>query len=104
MASLYVKIPVPRHVTIDEAKERMSHMMEHIGKEFPGGASELQERWHGNVATFSFKAKGSLITGTMKVGHNWIEVDGQLPFFLGFFKGKIADVIKRHATELLASA
>lgn len=103
MASLYVKIPVPRHITIDEAKERMSHMMEHIGQEFPGGASDLEEHWDGNRATFSFKAKGTPITGTMQVGHNWIEVDSQLPFFLGFFKGKIAGVIKRHATELLAA-
>jgi hypothetical protein len=54
------------------------------------------------LATFSFKAKGYGINGTMTVGHNDVVISVTLPWIVNtMYGGKIRDAITNTANELM---
>ena|ERR1022692_2931745 len=103
MSSLAISIPVPNSVTIDNAKVAMLKLLPSLQTKFGAEVpiTEIQTTWSNWDCTFSFKAKGNAITGNMQVGHNVVEIQANLPFFVSFFKGQITDAITEEATELL---
>lgn len=101
MSSLNVK--VPHQLSQEEALTRIKSMLTKLQQEQKGTIDNVSEKWEGNNGEFSFSAKGFNLSGEIRVGPSEVAIDGDLPFMLSFFKGKITDVIKEKATEVLSA-
>ena len=96
-------ISVPHSLPQQEALTRIQSMLKNLQQEQKDMIKDVSETWNGNEGKFSFSAKGFDISGGIKVEENHVAIIGQLPFTLSFFKGKISQVIKEKAEELLAT-
>jgi len=100
MSSLHLTIS--HHLSQGEALKRVKKLLTQTKKEHSDKIGNLKESWKGNVGTFSFSAQGFTISGTISVSADNLELEGKLPFALGFFKKKIEKVIKDTAKDQLA--
>lgn len=103
MSSLNINIPVPRRVTIDEAKMKMKHLLSRLAEQNKGMITDIHEVWTDFTNRFNFKAKGSIVNGILVVGHKEVSISASLPFMLSFFKGAIQRKISDEATNALNS-
>ena len=97
-------IAIPHNLPQQEALTRIRGLLEQLRKEQAGTISDVNETWNGNEGDFSFSAKGFDLAGKITVEENQVSINSQLPFALSFFKGKISEVIREKAGELLSSS
>lgn len=100
MASL--NITLQHRLAQEEALARVKRLLGELKVSHADKISNLQERWNGNVGSFSFTAMGFSVSGTLTVKPSTVELTGKLPFAANFFKGKIENVIRERAQTLLA--
>jgi hypothetical protein len=96
-------IAIPHNLPQQEALTRIQGLLGQLRKEQAGTISDVNETWNGNEGDFSFSAKGFDLSGKITVEENKVSINSQLPFALSFFKGKISQVIREKAGELLSS-
>lgn len=96
-------ISVPHQLTQEEALERIKNLLSRLQQEQKEIIADVKEEWNGNEGTFSFTAKGFALSGNIAVGTQDVTIQSELPFMLSFFKGKIAEVIKEKAGEILSA-
>ena len=101
MSKLNVK--VPHQLARQEAIDRIKKLMGDLQKDHKDIIKNVSEQWDGNHSSFNFTAKGFDISGTLDIEADEVIVKGNLPFMLSFFKGKIEDIIRDKAGELLAT-
>jgi hypothetical protein len=99
MASLHIK--VDHNLTQEEALKRIKKLLQDVKDQYGDKISDLKENWKGNRGTFSFSAMNYDISGTLEVKKDSAELDGEIPWALGLFKGKIEKMIKEKAEDLL---
>ena len=63
---------------------------------------DLKEEWKDHKGKFSFKVKGYQISGTLEIGSKDIKIEGEIPWALSFFKGKIEKILIEKVHDLLA--
>ena len=95
-------IDIPHTLPPQEALSRIQGLLQQLQREQAGTVKDVSEKWNGNEGEFSFSAKGFDLSGKIKVEDNQVRINGQLPFALSFFKGKISEVIREKAGELLS--
>ncbi len=100
MSSLNIK--VPHHLTQDEALARIKSLFVRIRQEQKDKISDVKEEWEGNTGSFQFKSFGQNLAGVIDVNASDVEINSKLPLTLSLFKGKIEEVIRDKAKELLA--
>ena len=96
-------ITIPHGLTQQEALTRIQSMLKNLQQEQKDMIKDVSETWNGNEGEFSFSAKGFDLSGKIKVEENLVSINSKLPFALSFFKGKISQVIKEKAEELLST-
>jgi hypothetical protein len=74
-------------IALEELKAHSSRLLARFGSE----ASELQQEWQENKLTFSFKARGFPISGTLSVEDEQIELEVELPLLARLMEGPIRD-------------
>jgi len=91
---------IVEHVVQREvAVTRLQGFSDRMREEAPVEVSEVEEVWDesGNLS-FSFKALGFKISGSMITTHTEITIDGKLPFaalpFRGAIESQIADKVR----------
>ena len=99
MAKLHIKIN--HKLTEEEALKRIKKLLKEVKDQYGDKISDLKEMWKGNKGTFSFSAMNYDVSGTLEVKKNSAELDAEMPWALGLFKGKIEDMIRERADELL---
>lgn len=101
MAKLDIEIPhqLPRQ----EALDRIQGMLRKLQEEQKDTIRNVSEKWEGNEGEFSFSAKGFDLSGKIRVEENSVNINGELPFALSFFKSQISRVIQDKAGALLSS-
>lgn len=97
-----LNVNIPHQLPKDEAQERIKKLLTNLKEQQADKISEVKENWEGDNATFSFNIKGFDISGGIQVNPESVDIQGELPFALSFFKGMIADLISSKAKELLA--
>ena len=97
-------IAVPHNLPPQEALTRIQGLLEQLRREQAGTVTDVTEKWSGNEGEFSFSAKGFDLSGKIKVEEGQVSINGQLPFALSFFKGRISDMIREKANELLSAS
>jgi hypothetical protein len=85
----------------EDAIKRTKDLVQQIKVDYGEKISNLEENWNGNTATFSFTIRGYTIAGTAVVTQSGIDLEGDLPWALSFFKGKIEKTVKERAQEFL---
>jgi hypothetical protein len=95
-------VSVPHQLSQEEAVKRVKNLLAQVQEEQKNVLDDLTEEWDGNHADFSFNAKGFSLAGTIDVNENDVTIQGDLPFMLSFFKGKIEEVIKNKAAAILS--
>ncbi len=95
-------IAVPHQLPQEEALTRVKNLLAQVQEDQKHLIDDLSEEWDGNNASFSFNAKGFSLAGNIQVNENDVTIQGDLPFMLSFFKGKIEEVIKNKAAAILA--
>ncbi|WP_276501155.1 polyhydroxyalkanoic acid system family protein [Terrimonas pollutisoli] len=96
-------ISIPHQLTPQEALSRIQGLLQQLQRDQADTIKDVKETWDGNEGEFSFSAKGFDLSGKIKVEENFVHIDGNLPFALSFFKGKISEVIKEKAGVLLSN-
>src|SRR4051812_36526429 len=85
-----------------EALKRIKKLLEETKKQYGDVVTNLTEKWQGNKGTFSFTAKGYIVAGTVLVTASKVVLEGDVPWTLSLFRGKIEKIIKDRAKTLLA--
>lgn len=93
---------IEHNLSRGEALNRIKSLLQDLKREHSDKISNLKEEWNGFSGKFSFKAKGFSVSGTITVKISQVELVANLPFAAMFFKGKIEEIIRERATELLA--
>lgn len=94
-------LSIPHTLSPEEALSRIQSMLGEVRNEHADKIENLQEEWNGPNGTFSFTTKGFKISGVLSVTPKTIELNGQVPFAVSLFKGKITKLITEKATVLL---
>ncbi|MGN7721677.1 polyhydroxyalkanoic acid system family protein [Chitinophaga sp. 22620] len=95
-------VNIPHSLSKDEAQQRIQQLLTNLKEQQADKISDVKETWEGDNASFSFSIKGFDISGGIQVKPESVDIEGDLPFALSFFKGMIADLITTKAKELLA--
>ena len=85
-----------------EALARIQKLLGEAQKKYADKISDLHEEWDGNAGTFSFKAMGYSVSGTLTVEEKQTKLDYDLPWTASFFRGTIEEKIREQAEKLLA--
>ena len=102
--------PVPKStVTVphSSARKRRSNRIKGIlvqaKEQYGDRISDLQENWTTDGGTFSFRAMGFKISGSLAVTDRDVQITGDYPFAAIPFKGTIEATLRERAERLLAS-
>ncbi|HRO69744.1 MAG TPA: polyhydroxyalkanoic acid system family protein [Chitinophagaceae bacterium] len=96
-------IEIPHQLRREEALDRIQGMLRKLQEEQKDTIRNVSEKWEGNEGEFSFSAKGFDLSGKIRVEENAVNIIGELPFALSFFKSQISRVIQDKAGALLSS-
>lgn len=96
-----MKVTVPHTLPTGEAKNRIQKLVGELQKQYAGMLKNVQEKWTGDAAEFSFEMMGFTVSGNFFVEPSQIRLEGKLPMAALPFKGRVEDAIRVKATELL---
>ena len=84
-----------------EARDAVEGLMPKLLAKFGDDISDPKSEWAGDSMTFSFRAKGFGIKGTLKVTDMDLVLDIKLPFAARLFEGTIRSNAERAIDEYL---
>ena len=97
-----IQVTVHHKLTEHEAMSRIKNLITKIKLDNENKMSNIEEEWHARSGKFSFTFQGISLSGSVILHPSIVEIHGKLPLALTLFRGKIKDVIKDKAHELLA--
>jgi hypothetical protein len=99
-----INLSVAHNLGRDEAKRRIANLMADSRARFADKVTDVVESWNEYLDTFSFKAMGFSVSGTLEVQPAQVLIEMNVPFAAYLMKARIESEIRAHAQELLASA
>jgi len=97
-----IQVTVHHKLTEHEAMSRIKNLVTNLKQEHGNKVSNIEEEWHARSGKFSFTFHGFALSGTMNLHPGTVEIHGKLPLAVALFRGKIKEVIKAKAGELLS--
>jgi hypothetical protein len=97
-----IQVTVHHKLTEHEAMSRIKNLVTNLKQEHGDKVSNINEEWHARSGKFSFTFHGFALSGTMNLHPGTVEIHGKLPLAVTLFRGKIKEVIKEKASELLS--
>ena len=92
----------PHHKLTDhEAMARIKNLVTQLKHEHVDKVSNMTYELHVIICKFSFSFHGLALSGTVELNPGTVEIHGKLPLAVSLFRGKIKEVIKVKAKELL---
>ncbi|CAA9561968.1 MAG: Putative polyhydroxyalkanoic acid system protein (PHA_gran_rgn) [uncultured Thermomicrobiales bacterium] len=95
-------IVVPHELSEEEALGRIKNLLSEMKTRYATSFSDLEERWSGNEGRFSVKAMGFRVAGGVAVRPAEVAIDADLPMAATPFKGRVEQLIRSQAEQLLA--
>jgi hypothetical protein len=96
-----MKMNVPHELGRDEALLRLKSLLGDMKQQYGDKVTDLQENWTDAGGTFSFKAMGFKLSGTLDVTDTEMRLDGDLPWAAKPFQGTVEATIRERAERLL---
>ena len=97
-----IQVTVHHKLTEHEAMSRIQNLVSNLKDEHGDKVANIEEEWHARTGKFSFTFHGLSLSGTVSLHPGTVEIHGKLPLAVSLFRGKIKEVIKDKAGELLA--
>ena len=97
-----INLNLPHNLGVEEAKRRVSHLVAETREEFGHMITDLQESWNGNMETFSFRAMGFAVNGTIEAQAAAVLIQMHIPLAALPFKSRVESELRKHAEALLA--
>ena len=97
-----IQVTVHHKLTEHEAMSRIKNLVANLKQEHGNKVSNIEEEWHARSGKFSFTFHGFALSGTINLHPGTVEIHGKLPLAVTLFRGKIKEVIKEKAHELLS--
>ena len=86
----------------DEAKNRLSKLVDKMKEDFKNLISNAEEHWEDNTAFFSFKIYGATVKGKVEVTKENADLEIEYPLTMAPFKSMVEKEIRKKAEELLS--
>ena len=96
-----IQVTVHHKLTEHEAMSRIKNLVTNLKQEHGNKVSNIEEEWHARSGKFSFTFQGISLSGSVNLHPAIVEIHGKLPLALTLFRGKIKEVIRVKAHELL---
>jgi hypothetical protein len=96
-----MKMSVPHELGRDDALQRLKGLLGDMKQQYGDKVTDLQENWTDAGGTFSFKAMGFKLSGTLNVTDTEMQFDGELPWAAKPFQGTVEATIRERAERLL---
>jgi hypothetical protein len=97
-----IQVTVHHKLTEHEAMARIKKLVTNLKHEHGDKVSNVEEDWHARSGKFQFSFHGMHLSGTVNLHPGTVEIHGRIPLAVSLFRGKIREVIKDKASELLA--
>jgi hypothetical protein len=97
-----LEMNIPHELGQEEALTRVQTLLKRIQMQFGSQVQDVQEEWHGNQGSFSFKVMNMPVSGTLTVNNADVALDSKLPLAAAMFSGKIKSVIMEEAKKVLS--
>jgi len=97
-----LNIAVRYDVSSEEAKEKVTQLLENLKEKYHTQIKDLQESWNGNEGQFSFKFSGFSISGNLIIKDSVVLFEISLPFIARMFSGKVEEIIKQEAEKVFS--
>jgi predicted NBD/HSP70 family sugar kinase len=98
----HVTMEIPHTLGQDEALRRLKAKTDLLSAAYGSQVSDLQQQWNDNVLTYSFKAMGIAVQGTLTVEPADVKLDAELPWVAMAFRGTIESKVREELGKLLA--
>ena len=98
----HLSMETPHTLGQEEATRRLKGKFSIVRDAYRGQVSDLQEVWNEHILSFSFKAVGMKVAGTVTVEDLAVKLNAELPFAAMMFKGLIEQKVREELGELLA--
>lgn len=95
-------VTVEHQLGKDEALARIKGLLAQAKEQYGDRITDLEEHWSGDGGTFSFRAMGFRISGSLTVSDRDVVIVGDYPFAALPFKGTIEATLRERAQRLLA--
>ncbi|HWV35068.1 MAG TPA: polyhydroxyalkanoic acid system family protein [Thermomicrobiales bacterium] len=95
-------VTVQHQLGKDEAVNRLKNILASAKEQYGDRISDLKEHWTDNGGTFSFKAMGFKISGSLVVTDTDATINGEFPWAAKPFQGTIETTLRERAERLLA--
>ncbi len=95
-------VTVDHQLGKDEALIRIKGLLVQAKAQYGDRITDLQENWTDDGGTFSFRAMGFKISGSLAVAAKNVVITGDYPFAAMPFKGTIEATLRDRAERLLA--
>ena len=96
-----IQVTVHHKLTEHEALSRIKNLVTQLKHDHGDKVANMKEEWHLKSSKFSFTFHGFDLSGTIDLHPGTVEIHGKLPLAVSLFRGKIKDVIREKAKELL---
>jgi hypothetical protein len=96
-----IQVTVHHKLTEHEAMSRIKNLVTQLKHDHGDKVANMKEEWHLKSSKFSFTFHGFDLSGTIDLHPGTVEIHGKLPLAVSLFRGKIKEVIREKATELL---
>lgn len=96
-----MSMTIPYQLDQQEALGRLKGMIEGLKQQHGDMVSNLKEEWNGNTGTFSMRAQGFNVGGTLNVEPNQVVLNGDIPWAAKPFQGTIEATIRERVERLL---
>ncbi len=94
-------VTVDHQLGKDEALNRIKGLLGQAKEQYGDRITDLQETWSDDGGTFSFKAMGLKISGSLAVADSEVMIVGDYPFAAMPFKSTIEATLRERAQRLL---
>jgi hypothetical protein len=95
-----MQVKIPHQGTEEQAIAHIKTLLEENRSKITEQATDVTEKWEGNVLHFGFTTNGATINGTLTVRDKEYELYAKLPFALRLFEGRIEKMIQQEAKKL----
>jgi hypothetical protein len=95
-----MRIEVPHHTDKAAARRKIDETIESMQQQHGHMASDIEKSWNGDTLTFSLRARGLAVKGTLEVTDTELILDGKLPLMAKPFEPRIRASVEQAAKDM----
>ncbi|MBF8267282.1 MAG: hypothetical protein HW388_790 [Dehalococcoidia bacterium] len=95
-----MKVVFPHGTTSALAQEELKTHSSTLIARFGSEVTDVRQEWKENRLTFSFRARGAVVSGWLVVGEKDVKLEANLPLMAMFWEGQIRERVVEVMREI----